>query len=346
MKITIAERLHPFSHVPGISCMLPGSSFSLQVFPTLLRLHDLTSCQLALAGEANLSITGPVKDFTVIQDLEQCEIVVFGHAQEGYFRYHCRAHVEGMRIEVAKGGLQIDSQTPKIQLGKEALPKKTFERLSLGWHKAQDWTLMQRRLALEELLPLWHRLGQITPKPAFYSNEGAALLLDVCRDLIAKRDRVALVPALENLFLAGFSGLFVPRLIDGQHQGFALPPISPQCQLSPLILLTEGADLIRSLFVQQNQNELAILPALPPQFHCGRMVDLETSLGKLDLEWSKKQIRRLILRTATDGQVRFLFQTGLKEFRLQEGSRKEFLACGETLSVEKGREYLLDNFRH
>lgn len=341
MKITIAERLRPFSHLPGISCLLPGSSLSLQVFPTQLRLHDLTDRKVV--GEATLSLTGPVKDFTVVQDLERCEITVFGHAQEGYFCYHCRAHAGGMLIDVAKGNIPIQSQ--HIQLGKVVFSERPCARLSFGWHKAQDWTLMQSRLALEELLPLWHRLGQLTPKPAAHIHEGSALLLDACRELIAKGAKEALVPAFQKLFLAGFSGLFVPRLEDDQHQGFNLPPVNRECQLSPLILLTEGANLIRSLFVQKEQDALSILPALPPQFHCGRLVGLEDTLGSFDLEWSKKQIRRLIFRATADGQVRFLFQPGLKEFRLREGSRKEFLSCGNAFSIAKGKQYLLDNFR-
>lgn len=344
MKINIAERLHPFSHVPGIACMLPGSSLKIQIFPTLLRLYDLISCQPK--GDATLALTGPVKDFTVLQDLEQCHVTVFGHSQEGYFRYHCRAKNGGMLVEIVKGSIQIHSNDASIQLGVASCPQKHLERLSLGWHKAQDWTLMLRRLALEELLPLWHRLGQLTPKPAAHPHEGSALLLDACRELIAKRDREALVPAFQKLFLAGFTDLFVPRLEDDQHQGFALASLSQQCQLSPLILLTEGADLIRSLFVQQEQDALAILPALPPQFHCGRLLGLECApFGSLDLEWSKKQIRRMIFRAKTDGQVRFSFQTGLKEYRLRAGSRKEVIACGDMLAIEKGQEYLLDNFR-
>ncbi|MCE5317302.1 MAG: hypothetical protein LLG04_08060 [Parachlamydia sp.] len=350
MKITIAERLHPFSHVPGIACMLPGSSLKLQIFPTLLRLYDLASFNPELKGEATLTLTGPVKDFTVLQDLERCEITVFGQAQEGYFRYHCRANEGGMFIEVVKASIQMQSHAACIQLGVTSTLQKpldrSLERLSLGWHKAQDWTQMQRRLALEELLPLWHRLGQMTPKPIAHAHEGSALMLDACRELIAKSDREALVPAFQKLFLAGFTDLFIPRLEDDQNQGFALLALSQECQLSPLILLTEGTDLIRSLFVQQENNAISILPALPPQFHCGRLVGIECEpCGSLDMEWSKKQIRRLKFRAKTDGQVQFLFQPELKEFRLRAGSRKEIMACGDTLSIEKGQEYLLDNFR-
>lgn len=351
MKIAIAERLRPFSHVPGIACMLPGSPYSLQIFPTLLRLHELTSSQPKVIGEAALSLTGPVKDFTVVQDLERCEVKVYGYAQEGYFCYHCCASDEGMRIDLKKGEVPIHVQSERMQVGAAALPAKplerlSLERLSLGWHKAQDWTQMRQRLALEELLPLWFCLGQLTPKPASHLHEGSALLLNACRELVAKREREALAPAFQKLFLAAFSGIFVPRLEDSQHQGFGLPPLSGQCRLSPLILLAEGADLIRSLFVQQDGHALSILPALPPQFHCGRLIGLKCSLGTLDLEWSKKQIRRLIFRAMKEGPVRFLFQRGLKEFRLREGSSKKFILCGETLSMDKGKEYYLDNFRH
>ncbi len=328
--IKIAERLHPFSHQPGTHLMLPGSQHSLQIFPTLLRLYD----HHTLIGEVTFSLTGPVRDFTIIQDLERLEVRVFGHTREGYFRYVCKKGAP-LSLQMVKGNLALKTN---LSLG-ESLPLQVpAERLSLGSHKAQDWMLMQRRLLLEELLPLWFRLGMITPAPT--TKVGEDDLLGVCRKAIEERRTEAIGPAFLNLFLAGFSGLFVPQLEDALHQGFTLPPLRSHSQL---FLLTEGARLIRSLFIQQEGNRIALLPALPAEFHSGRMVGIECPpFGQIDMEWSKKELRRLILRATSDGEISFVFRPELKEFRLG----KNFIPCGTPLIIQKGKEYQLDNFRH
>lgn len=347
MRIEIAERLHPFSHCPGISCLLPGSALCLQVFPALLRLSDHSSGRPKSLGEVTLGVKGPVRDFTVVQDLERGEVRIFGQSQEGYFRYKCASlNGERMALQVVKGSVPLLSSCEAVELKPVTPSCFTVERLSLGNHKAQNWSEMRRRQNLEELLPLWFYLGQLAPRSdAHVVYRGTASLLEECRALIAKRDKEKLTPAFLKLWLAGFGGLFVPRLEDEQHQGFDLPPASETT--SPLLLLTEGAQIIRSLFIQQCENWIALLPALPPAFHCGRMVGVHCPpYGSLDLEWSKKQLRRLVVRADCDGEVQFCFQPDLKEFRLRDSAGSSAkVACGAPLSFAKGREYLLDNFR-
>lgn len=314
MKIQIAERLHPFSHVPGTSLVLPGSTIVLQIFPTLLRTPN---------AEVQIKLTGPVNGFTIIQDLEKCEVRVLGHAEEGYFCYLCRAD---RGLELLKGNISFSPLTFN-----SSIPSSN-ERLSLGSHKKQDWTLIQRRESLEEILPLWFRLGQLTP-----AEEASGGLLQLCQE----QSRQTVIPALLNLFRAGFSELLVPRLQDTQYQGFTIPPIG---RGSPFGLLSEGARLIRSLFIQQDNSTLSILPKLPPQFHAGRMTGIRCPpFGELDLEWSKKEVRRLIFRAESDGELHFTFPKGVNSFRL---NRQERLVCGSPIPIQKNLEYFLDNFQH
>jgi len=75
MKIKIAERLRPFSHTPGASCLIPGTCFAVTAFPTLLRIDQ---------HEIKLKLTGPVSNFTLQQDLEKNCVFVFGKAKEGH----------------------------------------------------------------------------------------------------------------------------------------------------------------------------------------------------------------------------------------------------------------------
>jgi hypothetical protein len=340
VRIKIAERLHPFTHLPGMCCLLPGSSLCLQLFPARIRLYDLSKRHREDLGELILGLTGPVRDFTAIQDLERGEVRLSGHALEGYFRLVCRplAAEKKMAFAIMKGNIPVELNTEAVVLTKEAMAPAVIERLSLGSHKAQDWTLMQRRKSLQEILPIWFSLGQLMPQPPQAPCGG---LLQECRDLIDKCDREKLSPAFLKVFLAAFSDMLVPHLKDENFGGFSFPE-APE-SLSPLVLLTEGAAQIRRLFLQQEGSRLAILPVLPPELPCGRGLGWHCPpYGRLDLEWTKKAVRRLIFHAECDGSITFLFPPDLKEFRFQ---KKERLSCGSTISIEKGQDYLLDNFR-
>lgn len=363
MRIQIAERLKPYSHVPGTFCVLPGSHLRLQIFPALLRVHELVGTIPVLFAEINLGISGPVKDFTVSQDLEHGFVQVWGHASNGYFRFNLNASSEGkffITIEKApKEGLVLNSlkirQGDSIVISRNCLEQKeaqgyippVTDRLSMGFHKAQDWSLMQSRLAMEEIMPIWLRLGQLIPPIPNAPHEGTALLMDHCREAIESRNILDIVSEFQNLFLAGFEGMLSPRLTDDLHQGFDLPEPASGSKLSTLVLLTEGSSLIRSLFIKAESMRLHILPALPPEFHCGRMLGVQyDGIGAVDLEWSKKTIRRLIFHSHKEGEIAFDFQQGIKSFRLRMGGRDrgKRYESSETIPIQPDCQYFLDNF--
>jgi hypothetical protein len=132
VKITILQKLAPFSHLPGTCCLIPNSSWVVQAFPTLLKFEN---CITGEKREEVLPWKGPIKDFTVQQDLERGCVRIFGHTAQGY-----RLHT--------------------IQEGK---PPSRLEKLSLGMHKALDWEMVKRRCNMAEILPVWFRLGQLVP---------------------------------------------------------------------------------------------------------------------------------------------------------------------------------------
>lgn len=354
MRITIADRLRPFSHYPGTSFILPGSSLRFQIFPALIRVHDLSSSEPILVAEIKVGMNGYVKDFTVMQDLEHGLIKVWGHMDMGYIRYRISALGE-------KNFLLTTERNPANCLlswacaqEQEKLEEKPYrhtmmEKLSLGNNKTQDWDLIRRRLDMQEIFPLWFQLGQQILPQNVVSTSGDSHLLGQCRDLIRKRTLKAIVPAFQNLFLAGFEGGLSPRLFDDQHHGFPLPPVSGH-RLSPLVLLTEGAALIRLLFVDSCDAIIHVLPALPPEFHCGRL-QTACSEGKLDIEWSKKLVRRMVFTASSQATLQFLFPKEQKRFRLTHGKSSsgrpcfsESISCGSPITVEAGSLYFFDRF--
>ncbi len=93
MKITIAERLKPFSHLPGSSCVIPWSSFKVQAFPALLIFENLITFE---KQEYRLNWKGPVLDFTLELDLEKGVVWVYGKTQEGHRRICIEMREDGI----------------------------------------------------------------------------------------------------------------------------------------------------------------------------------------------------------------------------------------------------------
>lgn len=306
-------------------------------------------------SEIELTVSGPVSDFTVQQDLEKGGIRVWGDTPNGFFRYRLSHNdntvlfavektPKNPLVPVIKGNLPVVNATDLSAVWRPS----TIERLSLGSHKGQDWDLVTRRCNLSEVLPFWFRLGQLTPQCVKAPYEGTATLLDQCAEVVraAPKDKV-LVP-FENLFKAGFCGIMTPRLVDDQHQGFALPQVSVASQLNPSVLLTEGAACIRSIFFKMTGDQIAILPSLPSPFHCGRFLDINCEeRGTLSMEWSKKLIRRMVFRSAVDCELTLAFQAEHKSFRLRQGNkdRGQRISCGTPLKFAAHSEYFFDNFQ-
>ncbi len=345
MQINIAERLRPYSHVPGDKFVLPGTYLGLEIFPTLLRLYDLDKAVPLLLQEQKFELTGPVKDFTVQQDLERGCIFVWGHYSEGYFRYR----IEGS--EQGKGFVMTIERSPQTQFNKKTqinYQTKTPSRLSLGSHSAQDWLLLRRNLNLAAILPIWHRLGQITPLTSNSGRGGTLDLLKKCQEEIETKQREQLYRSFANLFQAGFEGGLYPRLIDSQHQGFYVSSINAEFKGSALELLTEGSKAIQNLFVSQDEGRISILKALPIQFHCGRLLNVELGgRGKLSIEWSKKTIRRMIFVSSKEQEILFDFHSDLKKYRIRQGNkdRGKIVEVSCPLRVERDSIVFLDNFQ-
>jgi hypothetical protein len=297
----------------------------------------------------------------VQQDLEEGFIKVFGMAQEGYFRYCIHQKESGLFLKfekIPKEGLTLtssDSQTKLAQPAEILLSEKRqenmgrpFERLSLGQHKSQDWSGVKKRHDLTEIFPHWLRLGQVVPEVKKEDTLcGTLKLLQKCRQLAKSRDKVELADSFINLFLAGFSGIMVPRIKDEEHQGF-VEEESNLTASSALALLTEGSSLIRSLFFEEKDGIYHLLPCLPSEFHCGRLLGIVTSEGDIiDLEWTKKLLRRVIIRVNKDKEMTLSLQKDLKRFRLKKSlaSKGVILTADSKIHCAKGDVLYLDNFQ-
>lgn len=349
MRINVADRFRPFSNHPGAACILPGSFLKFQFFPAKFKVFNAAEASSPLIGDYAVNIQGPVTDFTVQLDLEKGLLKVWGHSPKGYFRYTITSAEEG------KGFLVSIDKSPVPQLIYPAMPSPSgaglhispqFETLSLGVNKKQEWQHILERCSLPEILPIWFRAGQFLPSNIVPTYSGTASLLKSIEASIKSGDIVQTSSSLTDLFLSGMQGVFAPRLTDEDFQGFQLPSVPDREPGSPLYLLSHGASLIRSLFIQQNKSHISILPHLLPQLQCGRMTNIHCSgVGLLELEWRKKSVRRMILHSETEAELHFIFQKGIKHYRLRQGKDIQKMNAGTPIKVFAEKEYLFDNFQ-
>ncbi len=320
MKIAIREKLMPFSHLPGAACLLPGTCIDITAFPTLIQIGKMI--------ELRLHVTGPVKDFTLQQDLEKNAVYVFGKAKEGQYHLKITAEPNGIEVKALRAPkvFLINGEEFKTRLFFDEeiefyLPK-TWERLSLGMNKAQDWDLTHRRMDLKEILPFIFGLGQKIPYVKPHPLRGTGRLLE-------KED-------WEGFCRTAFSKILVPRFHDTEHQGIA---IEEEANGSPCYLLQEAYRKIRALFFDQDGDDLFFLPK--STFPAGRIITSEIAL-----EWGSHTLRRAILKVTSSSEIKIHLPKGLKSFRIRtsqhaKGSRH---IAKETLILESGKTYFLDRF--
>lgn len=321
MQIAIKEQCKPFSHTPGAACLIPGTYAEAQAFPTLLK----------VAGhEVKLSCKGPVTGFTLELDLERHCVFVFGRAKSGYYKIRIEASDSGFHIHPERG--EALEKPVHIQQEVDFIPKTAIERLSLGSHKEQNWDRIQGDL--KTAVPILFALGQKGPVLPSQPLTGTALFLQM------PKERSEVFNVLQAFFQTAFTKMLIPRLFDDQYQGIV--PEGP-IEGDRFFLVQQGAKFIRSLFFEANERRLKLLPHLPIPFDCGKMTCVKVpGVGELDFEWSKKILRRAVLRVSTTGEILFDLQKEIKFFRINKKAKHK---ATEPLLVQAGASYLLDRFQ-
>lgn len=359
MAVKIRAYLRPFSHQPGSKLLIPKSPWKAVVFPTRLEISDLTS-EDKTSTIIDFTMEGPVKLFTVMQDLERSWVRVFGQSKEGFFSY--RLFMEGNNLyfyveRCPDAGLFFSFNGPLQSLKrKESLllmssevfsTKENNEKMHFGCFKKQDWVLVKRRLSVIEILPFWYKLGKSFPPKEIFNESDHPLLIE-CKKLIEERNRVDIGGALLNLFQSQFEGILCPRSKDADYQGFLSNKPNTYSPELLLELLAKSAQLIRLLFMHFEGKTLSLLQCLPKELHAGRFTNIEVTKGLLiDIEWSKKMLKRVIFYPKKDHTIELRLQKGFRSFRLSCGSKKQGIEmmAGQPLLLQKGTRYLLDRLK-
>lgn len=340
MHLTIFDRYRPFSHKPGTAYLLPGTSLVFRVFPTVICVEDLHDEQLS--QQLKLAITGPIREFTSQIDLESSTLDVWGHAIEGYFKYRISSVNGSFQLTILKEpttGLKIEGDT---SFGDRKKKPISLEKLYLGVSKKQEWSQVSQRCDIREILPFWYSLHQTVQT---HECSNAPSLFAKLKQAIESHSTEAVGGVLQSIYKTAFNGVFVPSFFDYSHLGYPLPSFEAS---SPLAIISHGGRLIRSLFVANEGSSVDILPILPVEFHSGRLINIKLPpFGELDIEWTKKTVRRVIFRCSENAELTFKFQTHLKSYRLRKLEKHNGvrLGCGEPYAFSSGLTYEFDNFQ-
>jgi len=360
----IANRYRPFSHQPGTATLIPGSGAVVTAYPTCLTLEldRETRCTL------KWHLKGLIEDFTLMQDLEQHSVRISGRSEEGFFCYTLSVCDKQIALKLERGpicGMQgtLMCQGEEsfvtlhvkgvIMLGQvraSALPSHCLERISFGVAKQQDWDLVRRRKEPLEYFPLWFVLGQTLSFSCQEKtlSEGAPstlLVEQACQDL-KQGSKELFLSKLHQVFMASFHSLMVPSGFDCYHHGLTLPSEAFESRHINIDLLYEGYKAIRAMLVMQEEGVIHLLNHLPAAFHSGRACNLSLAGALIDLEWSKKYLKKVILTVFEAQTFLFSFQKDLKSFRLaaNQGKNKVQCQCSEPLTLSPGI-YVLDQFK-
>lgn len=334
MSIRIALRLRPFSHEPGTSCPIPHTSWEAKIFPTKIFFRDLASAKEEMLS---LPIKGPVKDFTIVLNLEKECLEVFGFAHEGYFHYFIIAKGNKLVLQFKKGK---EILLPFAIIHRQPINK---ERLSLGIHKQQDWDLVCRRRLMTEVFPFWLRLSQVIPEGSLPKKHWGNFGL-----LFKEVDKNEIVLHFSLVFQTTFQGILSPRVNDQKYLGI-LPEEKIPEDVPSIGLIHEGAQRIRRIFFREEGDDLFILPELPPEFHAGRFVFLQTEFGdRIDIEWAKKQIKKIAIYPKKTRTIKLHLQRNIHSFRWRKNPHEKGVKYknGDMLEIHENQPLFLDRFEH
>jgi hypothetical protein len=323
-------RFLPFSHEPGMHCMLPGSTLSCQIFPSKICVYDQQKQKPQLVAEYLFLDLGPLEEFTVTQNLEKGGIFVSGFTFNQYLQYQVVPAREEKKIalsfiKVPKPLTLLYSEnsvTTSIKIEK-GIPREKYvftkpqERLFLGNTKAQKWPYVWFRQDLREILPHVYAISQTIPGKQFETK----------------------IEDLKEFLLTAFCDMLIPQLSDTKFLGYPTR-VFPE-DIVPVDILHSSFYAIRRLFFKEEGANFFLLPALLPLFCSGMLSKVKTEAGHLvSIEWTRSSPRRVWIEAKSDDGIYCLLPKQSKTFRF--GSKR--LVSGSLLELKKDRIYLLDRF--
>lgn len=364
--IEITQKFRPFSHQPGIHIPFPLLQLVFVVHPSKIEVMDWRAQPKELMT-FKFKFKSPCKKMTAMVDLPKQKIEIHLLLEDNFAQMTLNYDDKKQHFTLSLDRYKEDdlnfevSRPNKISVIRRKLTKKKplilfkdleakmpkgVELLSLGCHKKQEIEKIFYRQDLREFLPLWYLWGQFcTVKPDYTHKEGHLVFLNFLQEKMEKKEHDQLSLYLNNIARSAFMPMMVPQLEDFKHWGFFLPRLSSS-STSPWLLLAELYQLVRQMFIFSKDHDYHVLPHLPEELHCGKLVKAKEHNLTFHLEWTKKTIRRMILFASKNETIHLHFQNKVKRFRLKLGrdDKGNIYENHAEFVLKKNKTYFFDCF--
>jgi hypothetical protein len=352
MQIKIKEKFKIISHDLGESFLILNTSYFVRIYPGLLLFKDLNSNEIF---KFFLKFQGPVKNFTILQNLYNGNIEVNFLLKNGYVSYKILVKEDSVYLYFDKITLdyfEIEFNKAQTIRSKEEIKlpisvicqTRPEEYLFMGIHKKPDIYLIKKRENLEEILPFIFLYSQFFLNVQYSCCLRKNCLLKEIDKNIQSCEKKQLCENLINVFKVHFFGSFIPRINDEEYQNiteFFDKDFKPWCIFKKLY------QSIKSMLIKEKKDELFLLPCLIQEFNQGRAINIKTSFGTFDLEWSKKIIKKAIFKPLHDINLKLALQSQIKTFRLRvnKNEKGKIFKNNDEIAFKKENIYLLDKFQ-
>lgn len=313
--------------------MIPLSNWVVTAYPTRMELSDFFEDMIVI----EMALKGPIRGFTLQQDLEKDICRIFGSSEAGYFEFQLFVDFQekALSIKYARGEavvVFVDGKQVRLQKGEvidlidvlQGKQTETKEKISLGSNRKQEINEIWGRYDLREMLPILYTISQSVLLPA--------------------EERITQLPVSEegfSQFLAtGFRSLFVPKRRDENYLGVFYEKLPDS--LTPLYRLKAFQKAFRMLFLMEEDAKIQLLPNLFSTFHCGRFIGAKVQGAKIDFEWRSGKLRAVIIYPEKKGELTFLWPKEIQGCR----SDKQEVVQGKqtTVGLKPGKRVILDRF--
>ncbi len=311
--IHIDEEYRYFTHLPGKESVIPLTKATAKVYPCRI---EVTSGKTAVI---DLQISGPVRGFTHLLNMEKGRVEIFGTALEGYFHLFLTGRDGKIYLKIKRGGplgLIVDGRQMILNKGEEielleasTMPmKQLLEKVSFGCSKKP---LLENAVAKETKL---YCLAQLIPQAPIVEME-------------------TVEPFLVDLFS--------PKTEDSLYRGFN----AGAKMLDKFSLYSSFFHKFRSMIILEKEGEIHLLQGKLP--HAGRALGLACDGCTIDLMWKKGKVVRMILFPSKNGTKKLIFSAKVSSFRIK-GNPKEkgkILCVNDHLFLEQGRSLYIDRIQ-
>ena len=297
----IMSQLSPFFRsFPARILFLP-SKWKLTLFPArILVQHMCSDEQHVVSFQAKHRIEGALATY----DLIKGKIFVQG-CRESFFRYCLTLSEQGhLYLQVLRGTLHVNGTTiskgdPPLLLQENPFPSHyscsthclNREEFHFGSHRPKEVDRILRDQNLDEIAPIWLRMGAICPPQFCKTNSDLGGGFDLFPQEGQTADYNSVLCAMLALL---FPRDLVPEVVDAGHQGFCLSPLKMEHTEASLSFLEKSSQLFRSCLIRNEGEKLFLLPHLPKGLPHGKGTHLSLNeVEEVSFRWNSKRVRSL-----------------------------------------------------